>query len=211
MIEIKCPKCNATVKAYPDDKIVICDSCGIEFSVGGERQNVALAEKKKEVEPKAYLEIEADEVVLFEGQASVTGYKGSLNIKLTTKKLIVQREKGIIKKEMEPISALMLDKIKFYNDEAQIKIINNVVNIQANPSDYEIIFSTKQEARKFAGRLIDAATGTTIAIRGSNKVKKAFDLVDDTLGLDTRGVARGLIENGIKGTIIHGIGKKHKK
>ena len=63
------------------------------------------------------------------------------------------------------------------------------------------------EARKFHGKAINAVTGTTISKRGSEKIKGAFDLVDDTLDIDTRGTIKGLLNNGIKGTLINGIGK----
>ena len=55
---------------------------------------------------------------------------------------------------------------------------------------------------------MDASIGTTIVERSSNKIKNAFSIVDDILGIDTRGTMRGLIENGVKGTIINGIKKK---
>ena len=42
-------------------------------------------------------------------------------------------------------------------------------------------------ARKFTGMILDAATGTTVAKRSSNKIKHAINIVDDTLGLATRG------------------------
>ncbi len=71
-----------------------------------------------------------------------------------------------------------------------------------------MLFSGIVEARKFAGKTIDVATGTTLVKRGSEKVKNAFDMIDDTLGLDTRGTIRGILEQGLKGTIINGINKK---
>lgn len=64
------------------------------------------------------------------------------------------------------------------------------------------------EARKFTGKIVDAVTGTTLAKRSSNKIKDAFTMVDDTLGLDTRGTIKGVLEKGVKGTILNGIGKK---
>ena len=33
-------------------------------------------------------------------------------------------------------------------------------------------------------------------------------MVDDTLGLDTRWTIKGILENGVKGTILNGISKK---
>ena len=47
-----------------------------------------------------------------------------------------------------------------------------------------------------------------MAKRGSDKVKSAFDMIDDTLGLDTRGTIKGILEQGVKGTIINGIKKQ---
>lgn len=64
------------------------------------------------------------------------------------------------------------------------------------------------EARKFTGKMINAVTGTTLARRGADKVKGAIGIIDDTLGLDTRNTVKGLLENGVKGTIVNGLGKK---
>ena len=44
--------------------------------------------------------------------------------------------------------------------------------------------------------------------RGVKKVKNAFDKVDDVLGFDTRGTVKGVIENGITGTLLKGIKKE---
>ena len=38
--------------------------------------------------------------------------------------------------------------------------------------------------------------------------KDAFGMVDDTLGLDTRGTIKGILEHGVKGTLLNGVGKK---
>lgn len=67
------------------------------------------------------------------------------------------------------------------------------------------------EVRKFTAKIINAITGTTLVKRGSNKIKDAFTLVDDTLGVDTRGTIKGILEHGIKDTILNGIGRNHKK
>ena len=44
--------------------------------------------------------------------------------------------------------------------------------------------------------------------RGSEKIKEAIGVVDDTLGLDTRNTIKGVLEHGIKGTLLNGIAKK---
>ena len=104
--------------------------------------------------------------------------------------------------------AFMLENVKIYNDTAQIKQKISEVEIQTVEKNLTLEFSGMLEARKFTGKIVDAVTGTTLAKRGSNKIKDAFSMVDDTLGLDTRGTIKGVLENGVKGTILNGIGKK---
>lgn len=48
----------------------------------------------------------------------------------------------------------------------------------------------------------------TIVERSANKIKNAFNIVGAILRLATRGTIKGLIENGVQGTIIYGIKKK---
>lgn len=152
--------------------------------------------------------LQSDEVILYEGTVTCSAYKGELQITLTSQKIIFEKDKGIFKKERQLVDTIMLENVKFYNDVAQIKSKGSEVEVQTIDKNLTIAFSGMLEARKFAGKLTDAATGTTLAQRGSNKIKNAFDMVDDTLGLDTRGTIKGVLENGVKGTIWNGIGKK---
>ena len=158
----------------------------------------------------ANYDLQADEVVLYEGSATSNIQKGSLLVALTSKKLVLEKEKGIFKKERELVDSIPLDTIKFYNDAAQIKQKGDTVEIQTANINLTLTFSGMIEARKFTGKIVDAATGTTLAKRSSDKIKDAFNMVDDTLGLDTRGTIKGILENGVKGTLLNGIGKKNK-
>ena len=154
----------------------------------------------------ANYELQPDEVILYEGTVNCKEYKGNLQLTLTSRKIIFEKEKGIFKKEKGLVDAL--EQVKIYNDAAQIKQKASEVEIQTIAKNLTIIFSGMLEARKFTGKIIDAVTGTTVAKRGSNKIKDAFNMVDDTLGLDTRGTIKGVLENGVKGTILNGIAKK---
>ena len=158
----------------------------------------------------ANYDLQADEVVLYEGSATSNSHKGSLLVTLTSKKLVLEKEKGIFKKERELLDSVQLDSIKFYNDTAQIKQKGDAVEIQTAAANLMLSFSGMIEARKFTGKIVDAVTGTTLAKRSSDKIKGAFEMVDDTLGLDTRGAIKGILENGVKGTLLNGIGKKNK-
>lgn len=156
----------------------------------------------------ANYELEQDEVILYEGFVSSSDAKGNLKLTLTSKKMIFEKEKGIFKKELELVDILSLDEVKFYNDEVQIKQKSNCVTIQLVSKNITLTFSGLLDASKFKNKIVDATTNSSIAKRSSNKIKDAFNLVDDTLGLDTRGTIKGVLENGVKGTLWNGIGKK---
>ncbi|WP_066454057.1 hypothetical protein [Anaerotruncus rubiinfantis] len=156
----------------------------------------------------ASYELQPEEVVLYEGAVTCKAYKGNLLMTLTSKKVVFEKEKGLFKKERELVDIILLESVKLYNDAAQIKQKGSEVEIQTVEKNLIIVFSGMLEARKFAGKIVDTVTGTTLAKRSSNKIKDAFTMVDDTLGLDTRGTIKGVLEQGVKGTILNGIGKK---
>ncbi len=156
----------------------------------------------------ANYELQPEEVVLYEGAVTCKAYKGNLLMTLTSKKVVFEKEKGLFKKERELVDIISLESVKFYNNAAQIKQKSSEVEVQTVEKNFTIVFSGMIEARKFTGKIIDAVTGTTLAKRSSNKIKDAFTMVDDTLGLDTRGTIKGVLEQGVKGTILNGIGKK---
>lgn len=153
-------------------------------------------------------ELQIDEAVLYEGVVRSSAFKGSVRLTLTSKRMIFEKEKGLFKKELEIIDVILLENIKTYNNAVQVKQKGTEVKIQTIQKNISLMFSGMIEAKKFCGKIVDASTGTTIVERSSNKIKNAFSIVDDTLGLDTRGTMKGLIENGVKGTIINGIKKK---
>ena len=57
-------------------------------------------------------------------------------------------------------------------------------------------------------KAIDAVTGESVSTRGSKKIKGVIGLVDDTLGIKTADAVKGVIENGIVGTVIGGTKRK---
>lgn len=122
--------------------------------------------------------------------------------------MIFEKEKGLFKKELKVIDVILLENIKTYNNAIQVKQKGAEVEIQTIQKNTNLMFSGMIEVKKFCEKIVDASTGTTFVERSSNKIKNAFGIVDDTLGLDTRGTMKSLIENGVKGNIINGIKKK---
>lgn len=155
-------------------------------------------------------EINVDEVILYEGVIGFSKQNKNIKFILTSKKMIFEREVGIFKKKKELIDVIPLEKIKIFNGEVQIKQNFSKLEIQTIDRNISIFFSNIIEAKKVNTKLVDMLTKTTTAKREAEKVKGAIDLIDDTLGIDTRGVIKGITENGIKGTLINGIIKKKK-
>lgn len=153
-------------------------------------------------------ELSADEVILYEGCVTSKSYKGTLQLTLTSQKIIIEREKGFFKRVRETVDIIPLEAVKMYNGSAQVKQKGDTVEIQTTEKNVAIVFSGTLEAIKFAGKAVNAVTGTTLVRRGSDKIKDAFTIVDDTLGLDTRGTIKSILEKGVKGTVINGIGTK---
>lgn len=153
-------------------------------------------------------ELLEDEVVLYEGEVESKSHDASLKITLTSQKIVLESERGIVRKTREQVDTVALTTVKWYHDAAQIKQHGSSVEIQTTSGNYAFTFTGIIEARKFINKAIEAVTDMTLAKRVSEKTKKAIDLVDDTLETDTRGTIKGVFSQGIKGVLWNGIGKK---
>ena len=90
----------------------------------------------------------------------------------------------------------------------QVKQKGPEVTIQTIKDNIIITFDGMFKANKFTGKIVDTVTGTTFAKRSTEKIKGAFNTVDDVLGIDTRGTLKGVVENGITSTLLKGFKKK---
>ena len=158
-------------------------------------------------------ELEKDEVILMDTD-EVNYNSNNLHLILTSKKIIFEQTetKGLFKTQTKTkiIDIIMLDNIKIYKEKVQVKQKGCDVFIQTIEKNFSIIFDSRIDAMKFVTKIIDTLTDTTISDRGANKVKKAINKVDDVLGFDTRGTVKGVLENGLAGSVLKGIKKKKK-
>ena len=149
-------------------------------------------------------ELAEDEVILLTTEVYYNDVEDKLLLTLTSKKIIIE------KVEIKKVSLLNISDIKLYNNKVQVHQKNTEVYIQTIKNNFTIKFDNAIEAVKFVTKVTDVVTGTTMSDRGVKKVKNAFDKVDDVLGFDTRGTVKGVIENGITGTLLKGIKRKDK-
>ena len=158
-------------------------------------------------------ELAEDEVILLTTEVYYNDVEDKLLLTLTSKKIIIEKVEikkvSLLKKEenKKVINIVNISDIKLYNNKVQVHQKNTEVYIQTIKNNFTIKFDNAIEAVKF---VTDAVTGTTMSDRGVKKVKNAFDKVDDVLGFDTRGTVKGVIENGITGTLLKGIKRKDK-
>ena len=162
-------------------------------------------------------ELAEDEVILLTTEVYYNDVEDKLLLTLTSKKIIIEKVEikkvSLLKKEenKKVINIVNISDIKLYNNKVQVHQKNSEVYIQTIKNNFTIKFDNAIEAVKFVTKVTDAVTGTTMSDRGVKKVKNAFDKVDDVLGFDTRGTVKGVIENGITGTLLKGIKEKISK
>ncbi len=148
--------------------------------------------------------LESDEVILCE---DVVEYKNNFNLTLTSKKIIIEKDKEIV-------DNINLEDIKIYNDKVQVHQNGCEVELQTVNKKITIVFSNMIKANKFTRLIIDTVTNTTMTKRGVKKINGAIDTVDDVLGIDTRGAIKNVVEGGTSGGLVGSIlGKvtKNKK
>lgn len=155
-------------------------------------------------------QLENDEVILIEDIVSHNEFKSGVHLTLTSKRMIFEKSKGFLKKELELKDIMNLNEIKIHNDKPQISQKGSEVNIQSINKNIKLTFDGMIKANKFVTKVVDSITGTTITERSTTKIKGAINTVDDVLGINTRETIKGVVENGITGTLLKGI-KKNKK
>lgn len=154
------------------------------------------------------IKLNDDEVVLYEGTVGFKGKPGNQLLTLTSQKMVFEKETGVFKKEREIVNEIELHTVKFYHDAAQIKQRGAEVDMQTTVGNFTLVFAGMFEARKFTNKVLEAVTDMTLLKRGATNVKNTIETVDDTLGVDTRGTVKGFFEQGLKGLIWNGTGKR---
>lgn len=149
---------------------------------------------------------EEDEVVLFEDIISLDKEKNKAKLTLTSKRIIIslEEEKGLFKKIklLAKEEIFNLSDIKYFNNKPQITLKGNEVFIQTKQRNFNIVFESPNNSKKFNSNLIDAITGKTANQRRIEKIKGAIDDVDDILGFNTRDVLKEAMVNGVKDTMF---------
>lgn len=148
--------------------------------------------------------LQANEVLLYKGEA----YNG-VEILLTNLNLVViKKTQRLFKKGQVETFVYSKDDIKIYNDVPQVKQKESSVEIFLTLEEIKVDFYSRTEAHKFVNAVYELLTGKSTTTRGAEKVKSAIKLVDNTLGINTMDTVKNVMEKGIAGSILGGVGKK---
>lgn len=130
----------------------------------------------------------------------------NLNIVLIITKRI---SRGLFKKDLEEVyvKTYPISEVKVYNDLPQVKQKMKDVTLYLTSGELEFTFDSALKAFSFVNKTKELLTGNNSAVRGAGKVKKAIGVVDQTLGINTMGTISGVLEKGVGGTLLGGIGK----
>lgn len=158
--------------------------------------------------------LQENEVVLFKSESvnSTAVPKGSAQLILTNLYLVyIFKIKLGFRKYETNVEKIQMDTIKIYNDKPQVKQHSNVVELYFSDSEHRITFDSFFTAKKFVKQINELASGKSVVRRGADKVKSGIGLVDETLGMDTVDTVKGVLQNGVVGTVLGGIGHKRPK
>ena len=153
--------------------------------------------------------LQPNESVLYQGNVSLEKRNGTVELILTNLNLVfvITIKKFLAKSQIE-VETYPVEEIKIYNNAPQIKQKNSRVEIFLSCGEIVANFDSMFEAGKFVNSALRLLTGKSLAERSADKVKGAVGLVDDTLGINTVGTVKNVLENGITGSLLGGIGKK---
>lgn len=115
--------------------------------------------------------IENDEGILYEGIIDTNKNK-NIQLSITSKKLIFQKEKGILKKNLKVIDEILLDDIAMYKNKVQVKQNKNILKIQT--TNKKIVLDCKNiiEATKIKECINNIKVGSNVVNRTIGKVGK---------------------------------------
>lgn len=153
--------------------------------------------------------LQPNETVLYQGNVALENRNATVEMMLTNLNLVfvITTRKFLSKSQIE-VETYSVEEIKIYNNTPQIKQKNARVEIYLSCGEVVVHFASMFEASKFVNAALRLLTGKTMAERGADKFKGAVGLVDDTLGINTVGTVKNVLENGITGTLLGGFGKK---
>lgn len=154
----------------------------------------------------ANYQLNQDEVVLLQCEAKTSDDKRYSELLLTNQHIVLIPKKGVFSRTNPEINRYSVKDIKVFEGNPQVKLGNQLVEVYFVSSKVNFEFLSTGDARKFINKLYDITTGMSATQRNAEIIKGAVSLVDDTLGIDTVGTIKNVMQQGVLGSILKGVG-----
>lgn len=156
--------------------------------------------------------LQADETILYERDVTIQGQKRTSHLMLTNLNIVITDfvKRSVLAKEEKEFTTYPVEDIKIYEGKPQIIQKGKNVKILFLSQELDLVFDSIIEVKKFNMAATKLVTGKSASARGSEKVKNAINIIDDTLGIDTVGTAKTVLERGVVGSLVGGVGKKSR-
>jgi len=151
--------------------------------------------------------LQADEAVLFKGQANFDNHSQSSDVLLTNYNLVRITKEKTASHESVQVETFPVREVKVYNQVPQVKQLGGKVELYTLTRQMMIDFGNILIAYKFVGLMYDLLTGQTAAQRNAGKVREAVDVLDGALGINTVDAVVGLVSKSTPGGILGGLAK----
>jgi len=149
-----------------------------------------------------------DEVVLYKGNVSLPKQKGITQLILTNINFVlITIKKKLCSKPQVNVDIYSVNEIKYYNDTPQVIKKGNLIELYFLTDEVEFTFASGNEARKFVNATLTLLTNKSSFVRRAEKVKNTISMIDNSLGIDSVGLAKNIIKNGTVVKTASTIGK----
>lgn len=149
--------------------------------------------------------LEKDEFELFKGKAKLIVDKKELetDVHLTTKHVAFTITTRVLLSKKTETEIHEISKVKIYNEKPQIKIQKDTVDIYFEDCERVLKFVVKKEAQKFVDEAVKFLTGKSKFVRIVETTKGVINEVDETLNINSVGIAKTVV--GFSGKKIAGV------
>ena len=147
--------------------------------------------------------LQPTEVVLYEMEnVTLKDEKGTTDLTLTNYNIIFETtSKKRLCKNYTSTECFAIETVKVYKDAPQVKQKDCEVQVYFTDAIRHIIFATKKEAHKFTAKALELLTGKSAFVRGVEKAKEKIAEIDETLGIDTVGIASNVAKTAIQSAV----------
>ena len=125
--------------------------------------------------------------------------------------VFITKSKKLLGKEKIQVETFPVEDLKSYKNVYQIKQNDADVDMYFKNTEKSIQLESKKKAHQFVSKAIDFLTGKNAFFRGIDKTKKVIEDIDESLGIDSVGIANTVLVKGVGGMLITKLGKKKHK